>query len=262
MSAPTRSGKRKSLAARRRQLRFVIVGLFTALIVAGLSGAVYVLHLPQVTITSVGVTDGDYIDAAAVQSTAESLLAGSYGFVIPRAFTFLYPRTGIITSIHASFPSIKDVVVERRGLTALAVTVIERIPVARWCMSDQCYFMDDTGMVFAKADSVSGLAYSGLIEGDPSGQTFLDGEFAMLADFMTALPRATGRTPISALVDASDDVYVTLQEGGVIKFNLSSDLANVLANVTTTFASKQFSSGQSFDYADFRFGNKVYVKWK
>jgi hypothetical protein len=140
--------------------------------------------------------------------------------------------------------------------------VTERAPVARWCLSEQCYFMDDTGMIFGKADSVSGVEYSGLLTGDPEGQVFLDGGFPLLADFVARLPRATARTPVSVLIDENNDVDVAFQEGGVLKFNRTGDRTALLDTITTTFASKQFKSGASFDYADFRFGNKVYVKWK
>jgi cell division septal protein FtsQ len=262
MSAPTASRKRKSLADKRRQVRLFVLGLAGVLIVLVIGLGVYALRLPAVTIASVTVSDGNYVDTAAVQATAANLIKGSYAFIVPHAFAFTYPRGAIIATIKKSFPSVKDVTVARNGLTALAITVTERTPSARWCSDTQCYFMDDAGMIFTSAASVTGVAYSGLVTGDPTGQTYLGGGFPALATFIGMLPRATGRTPVSAAVDASNDVTVTFQEGGTIRFNRMSDLTSVLANVTATFASAQFKSGKAFDYADFRFGSKVYVKWK
>jgi hypothetical protein len=264
MSALTGSRKRKSLADRRRQLRLIVAGLVAALVISSLGGAVYALHLPAVTISSVTVSDGNYVDTTVVQGTAAELLKGSYAFIIPRSFSLLYPRSGIVAAIHASFPAIKDVTVVRQSLTALAISVTERTPVARWC-SDVCYFIDDAGMIFAPADSVAGVAYGGGFAASssaPIGQIFLNGGFPALADFIAKLPSATGHTPVSVSVDPADDVAVALDTGGLVKFNRSQDFASLIDSITTTFASKQFKSGTAFEYADFRFGASVYVKWK
>lgn len=241
-----------------RLIAFSVVGFA---VVAALGAGVYALRLPSVTIHTVTVSDGDFVDTRAVQGTVTDMLAGSYAFLIPRTFALSYPRTSIVAAIRSSFPAVKDVTVERRGLTALTVALTERVPVARWC-SGTCYFMDEGGMIFAPADSVSGLVYEGPIEGDPVGQAYLDGEFPALAGFVARLDVATGLTPLSVSVDATDDVAVTFAEGGSMRFSRMQDLASLEDSIRTTFASKQFAAHQALDYVDFRFGSSVYVKWK
>lgn len=258
-------GKRSRLALRRRRGRTLAFALLLMLAGVAAFGAVYGLHRSEVTISSVTVTGGAYADTAEIKRLVSELIAGSYARLVPRASSFFYPRAMIADSIKVSFPSVDAVSVKLTGLTALAVAVTERAPKARWCPLAEvegCYLMDASGNVFALADSVAGIAYRGRIDGDPLGQTFLDGEFPALEGFVARVPRATGRTVASVSVDADDDVEVVLDGGGVVRFARASDLERVIGNVAVTFGSKQFASGAPFEYADFRFGDKVYVKWK
>lgn len=255
------SRKRKSLAERRRAWRALLVAGVATLVIALAGVSVYALHLPTVTITSVTVTDGAYVRADEVKDIAYSFLQGSYALVVPRASTFFYPRSAIVRAIEHAFPAATDVSVTRTSLTALAIRVTERAPAARWC-GDECYFVDESGVIFAPAESVSGIQYRGSVNGTPVGQTYLDGGFPTLADFVGKLGSGIGRTIERVTVSADDDVSVVFADGGEVRFDRA-DIGDALLNtIVTTFHSKGFMTDRPLDYADFRFGQKVYVKWR
>ena len=225
--------------------------------------ALWAVRLPAVTITSIEVADARYADPAALSAAASAALSGSYAFIIPRASTFFFSRSEIGEELRVRFPSVTDVAIARNGLTALALSVVEREPAARGCREGGCFLMDAEGVLFAYAGSgdQAWLTYRGASAGE-LGNTYLGGGFPALHALVGTLSSSTGRTPASVSVDEHDDVTVRFAEGGEIRFVREADQAALLENISSTFVSRKFKDREAFEYADFRFGNSVYVKWK
>lgn len=253
--------RRVSLSARRRTARNVLAGLVTVALVAIVGGIVYVARLPALTVTTLTVEGTHYTSPSSVERVAHDATSGFALYLIPRASSVLFSSDAIRDVVIKTFAPIEDVTVRRTSLTAAVITVTERTPVARWC-SDTCYLMDAGGTIFAPTSATNFVVYRGAITGDPIGATYLGGRFSTLATLVTTLTTAIHRGAEGISVDDQGDVTLDLVGGGSILFALDADPAVLADNVTSTFASRQFKSGQAFDYADFRFGNKVYVKWK
>jgi hypothetical protein len=54
---------------------------------------------------------------------------------------------------------------------------------------------------------------------------------------------------------------LTFVEGGTLRFVRTGDTGATLANIASVFGSETFRSDRLFEYADFRYGDKVYVKF-
>ncbi len=263
----TPSQPKLRLKDKRRRLLWVKVAAGTGVVALSLSFLWYAVRLPEITIAEVEVNGTALAKVDVFTQIAESALQGSYGFFIPKNNALFIPTQQIASAIVAAFPEVESVSVTRDGWQRLVVSVTERTPSALWCARDEdevlCYLMNKSGFIF---DQASGgepyVQYFGALSGEPVGGTFLAGDFPLLDVFVSAVAKATNRTASSVLVDEHDDVDVTFVEGGTLKFVRTADQKETINNITSVFASRKFNTDEKLEYADFRFGNKVYVKFR
>jgi cell division septal protein FtsQ len=231
-----------------------------------LAGAFYVARLPSLMIADVEVRGAELVDAAKVRELVERELEGTYALLIPRANAFFAPRGEIEKLIKESFPPVASVTLSHRELETLVVTLAERTPSGVWCQMAEdggyCYLMDKGGYIYALAETREGhVRYSGDVTGEPVGQTYLSGTFKELHAFVEETGKTLNLVPASVLVEANGDAALTFTDGGVLRFVRTGDTEATLTNIASVFASQGFKSGRQFEYADFRYGNKVYVKF-
>ncbi len=237
----------------------------------------FVVRLPAITIASVEVKGTSAVSADALKSIAEEKLNGSYAFLIPHRNSLVFPKQKIESAITDALPPLAKITISRNGFNALTITAEERMAVALWCESTSadvetvssdvgapCYSMDKNGFIFASADNSSALVrFYGVIPGTPISSTYLGGDFASLNTLVTDIASSINRIPNSVAVDTeSNDVVVALKDGGLLKFVRTSDRLATLANIASVFASQSFKANKEFEYVDFRFGDKVYVKFR
>jgi len=261
-----RKKKKTSLVEKRIRARLVVGALFFLFIVVILVGLAYGARRPEVTISDVVVSGTNFVESNDAKKIAQESLEGSYLLLIPHKNSFVYPNRAIEDSLVEAFLPIKSVSIDRDGLTKLEVSVEERNPIALWCdntaSTSPCYYIDEEGLLFVSADGDSQqniMMYHGTSLG--LGEVFLGGAFPKLNELIGKLNTATGKTVREVTVDESNDVFVSLNEGGELRFVLDFDLPSLLDNVASVFSSKRFTTDEALEYADFRFGNKVYVKF-
>ncbi len=267
-------------------MAWVKVGAGTSVVVISLALLFFVSRLPQVTIAEVDVSGTNLVPAADVQALVMQKLSGTYAFFVPRANALVVPDGSLAAAIEASFPPVQSVSLSTQGFTKLAVAITERQPAALWCAgipsgeiaNDQnnatstsaapspggCYLMDSTGFIFAPSATTTGfLSFYGGVSGNPIGSTYLTGGFASLQGELQNIASSIHRTPTETLVDNNGtDVSVAFAEGGVVRFIRTADVQSTVDNIASVFASQSFQQNTNFEYADFRFGSKVYVKFQ
>lgn len=274
--------KKRPLRERRRRARAIVLLLWTLLFIGVAGGSVYALHRSEVTIRFVSITGVRLVREDLARSVAEQALSGSYALVIPRRSTFFFPRSDIERELMKTFHPIQGAVVERAGLTGIAIYLTERMPDALWCLSapsaetleaggtdskekESCFFMDMNGFVFAAAKDTSDrtdlLRFEGGNLSKPLGETYLPGAYQTLRRFLGDMGKTISRTPQRVFLDEHDDVHVFFKEGGEVRFAARDVGEPLLENVASVFASKRFTDGGAFEYVDFRFGSKVYIRW-
>ena len=274
MNAPDQPKLR--LRDRRRRLMWVKVAAGASVVVISLALIFYAARRPEVTITAIHVSGTHLVQADEVKAIAEQGLQGSYAYLVPYGNSLVAPLSAVHDAIMRSFPPIKSVSISRSGLQALDIQVQERAPVALWCLPAQaggtdatdtskpCYLMDADGYVFAHAAATDEyLRYFGPLSGNIIGSTYLDSGFASLDTLVTDIGKSIGHRPLSVTVDAtSNDVSVAFADDGILQFVRTAERQATLDNIASVFASQSFRDNKQFEYADFRFGNKVYVKFK
>ncbi|MDD4989509.1 MAG: hypothetical protein PHV42_03745 [Candidatus Pacebacteria bacterium] len=231
------------------------------------------------TIQNVQVEGSSGVSESLVESKVRDDLSGKYWRFISRANSLFYPGQKIETDILNSFPSVENVSVSRPDFHTLLIEVSERKPIALWCEGNTvsvppqdtpCFLMDKDGLIFAKAPSTlpeGFLYYFGgeMKEGNPIGQTFLDGEkIQNLSFFLGLLPRLHLK-PVALLADPNDELELYV-EGG-LKILLRSDMSYdvALQNFESLWNDPALGWAQkgipsTLQYIDLRFDNKVFYK--
>lgn len=263
------------LKDRRRRLMWVKVAAGSAVVALSLIAVWFVFRLPEVTIASVEVTGTKSVSADTLKALVEEKLNGAYAFFIPHRNSLVFPKGDIERAVANAFPLFAHVSISRNGFTGITLAVEDRVAVARWCegtgpqkgtdTSATCYDMDKDGFVFAPASTATpSVQFYGALSGTtPIGSTYIHGSFASLNSLVGAIASTVKRIPATVVVDTgSNDVDLAFTDGGVVKFVRTPDQQATLANIASVFASQSFKTNKEFEYVDFRFGDKVYVKFK
>jgi hypothetical protein len=259
--------RRKRMDPNTLQLIRQIVGGFLVLFfIALLVTAVwYVTRLPALTIATVDVSGGQTIQPDLVRTLVSAELEGEYLRLVPRRFSLLYPKSDLVVAAN-KIDRIKDVQIERRSLTSIAVTYDEFVPDALWCTraNAECVFLDATGYAFAKAPTLSGgafLRFEKLDVAPVTGvQAFATAPYQKIHDLVDLLEDKAWFVS-SVTTDSAGDAFLQLTKGGELKVALSDEPAEIVDNLFTVLASPEFAElgPGAFEYVDLRFGNKVFV---
>lgn len=268
---PRFSGGRKSpLRTKRRRTR-ALVALGVLILGAGATwGVGYATYLPQFSINHIEVVGADGISPDIIRTYVETqLFDGSHPF-FSRENLFLYPRRSLEEGIQKYFPRIHSVNISRKSFLAQAiqVTIEERGPRARWCASDSCYLMDDSGFIFAEEATSSPSTVPYTLRGalstssSPVGQKFL---LEHLTDVLTLLERLerAGFAPKGASVKSEPDFSVILEGGFELRAAFEEDPEKIVRNLELVLSSDALRGREDeLEYVDLRFGNRVYYKFE
>lgn len=271
-------GRRSSLRSkkfqeRKRKVLILKVFLAFALLFALLSGVLYGLHRPEVTIQNIGVVGEDVIPAQAITTLAREVLTGNYFWIIPRSTIFFYPRGAIEAALPRVYPKIKEASTSFKNLTTIEIVVEERQPFALWCGENRlegaipkCFFLDETGFIYGPAPDFTGDVYfhyyGSLPKSDPVGQHFLSQEeFSRLSFFFIALVERGINARDFAVRDDTDYEFY-LDNGIQVLFAREQDLTLLLQNLESVLISEKLKNVDlaTVEYIDLRFGNKVFYK--
>ncbi|OGG54833.1 hypothetical protein A3D62_02235 [Candidatus Kaiserbacteria bacterium RIFCSPHIGHO2_02_FULL_49_11] len=225
---------------------------------------------PALQIQDIAVSGNEVVTADEIKSIAGRVLSGTYFFLFPKSNTLWYPQGDIEATILSSFERLKEVSVSRENLTGISITVAERSPASLWCRelgNVTCYFLNDEGLIFAKAPDFTGNVffrfYGGIEASDPIGKTYLQEheEFSRAIGFIEAL-RGVGLLPIELRVVNGEDMELIMEDGTRVLISRNRDFSETFENLKIVLDSETFKkrAGLDIDYLDLRFGNKIYFK--
>jgi hypothetical protein len=281
--------RQTKLAARRRR-RIVFMSVY-GVAAAGifLCGLSYISQLPSFAVSQITVEGNSRLSAAAIQSIVFKDLIGNYMGLFSKRNIFLYQKQAIQHDILA-LPLVKTATISQQGLTGITVSITERDQTSRWCSGvtgiSDCYSVDDSGFIFAKAadaactadhvclvDSASSSASfiyrDGVISG-PIGSHVLDSnQFKKIGFFMNQLTGLAVEPREAILSNSTTTSYMTilLAKGGKLIVNTADDLSVVLGNISSVISNRAVAPSLSqflatLDYIKLDIGNKIVYKLK
>lgn len=261
------------LAKKKRKQLFSKIGSILFILLFILVGAIFILRVKQINISDIRIKGNSTISKQTLKEFVQEKIFGNYIFVFPKSNIFLYPKKDLQISLLENFKEIKETEVSFENFQSISIKIEERKPYALYCgdyvsTTTSCYFLDEDGLIFTKAPDFSGnvfLRYFGVLDKEDliGGQFMPSKDFKEINFFLTSLSKIN-IVPIAFSVLDENDFEVHLENGGKILFGRAQNLSDVYENIQSVFDSEDFNKDNlpNLDYADFRFGNKVYFKFK
>ncbi|MEK9184957.1 MAG: hypothetical protein AAB866_02205 [Patescibacteria group bacterium] len=226
--------------------------LFLLIIIVG--GFSYSLKSPILRIKNIEVIGNVSVSSKEIVDFVKSELTGNYFFLFPKNNSLLYPRSFIHNSILSSFIQLDNIDVRLKNLNTLEINVSERKPYVLWCAGElmdtnECYFMDKSGLIFAKAPSFSGnvfIQYYGKKYSE-------ENQFKEIDSFVQAIQKLDILVIAVSVKDNGD--FEIVSKTGKIIFNNKKSYDDILTNLIAILKEKK-----NINYIDLRYGNKVYFK--
>lgn len=264
----------KERAERKRRRRKRILIFFAVLALTAVVGLVSLLHLRTFRIETVTVEGTESIEQTKIEGDIRGQLDGTYMFIIPRDSIFFYSKDRISRYIKETYPEIQQFSVKLTSPNEITVSIEERKPVGVWCEggdSAKCFFIDEKGVLFQTAPSITGsvyFKYEGMLESgtstNPLLATFLpEFQFKKLNEFAAGIKSRREFTPIGFVRTKDSEGSVVTAEGVLLRIALNKDLDAVAINLTSALnASSLKDPGvrSTLEYIDLRFGNSLYYK--
>ncbi len=251
------------LAAKRKRAKRRVALFFSLFLLLCVGAFIWLTWQPYLRMNEVVVQDS-------LRPLVESELAGSYLGVVPRNSFFFVPKSSIRAAILKSRPDVQAVSISRETVTKLAVSLHERVGVAKWCgvmrLSEigPCYLFDASGYIYMEQASTSATlnpfaVYSALEDGGspPRGNTLKDAE-SLPAVFEFARTVASFGSAAAVVAIREDEVDVELESGTMLTY-VRGDEQGAYANLISAKNNLNLADG-SLTYVDLRFPGKVYLK--
>jgi len=252
---PLRVKRRREKAAKIAAAIFAAFLLFLV--------AAFLSNLPSVRIASVEIEGVSAIPNEGLNQVISEELDGKYLGLFSKSNILLYPRKELLAKVESAFKRIKSADFHMKNLTTVILSVEERKPAGFWChsrgsdplFSKNCYFLDESGFIFAPAPDFFGTTYLKFYGGPES--------FGQINLFLSKLSLFKVK-PIELSVSGDGDYEIAIEGGGRIIVNPAKDLAVALENLRVLLTQSELSKNQDFplalDYIDLRYGNKVFYK--
>ncbi len=265
---------------RKRRTKFLFVALLAFTILT--AGTVAFLRRSDFQVTDVQVRGVQALDSNDILRQAHADFSGYYLWVIPKSNILLFSKRALRERLMQEFPGIDSLIVSFNTRNAITITVTEKEPTDVWCRTtDDCYFIDPTGMIYRQAPVFSDgiyIVFSGSTLELPSN--IIRARFISEQDFTTTkkIVADLKEYPISVLgVHSEDTGDISLRIENIKGHKLSTatkllvtiatNQQSIIQNLDLLMADKGFtnalvSRGHELEVIDFRFPGKIYYKFK
>ncbi len=140
--------KNNKRAVKRNKQRKRLFISFLVLCLVVLAVFVYVMRIEALQIQTISVVKNQFVQTETIVAEAQTSLLGNRVFVIPKSNTIFLSKKDIARELTKRFTEIESLKITRNGLTGLEIDVKERDASYTLCQTENCYYLDRTGVVF------------------------------------------------------------------------------------------------------------------
>jgi len=267
-SRQKRVRRKKNRTTKSLVWQFVYGGVVMLIVVLLGYGVWYVTRLPTFTLSGVVVSGGETVSDDEVTNVVETELEGTYMLLIPKKFTYLFPKENILEKLN-EISRVHNISLEKANRNTLAVSFEEYIPYALWCTDAQtdssCEFLSASGYAFTKAPPLRGGAFvRHFVEGrvpETGVQLFEESDMERMEALMDGFELELDlRTLAITHTSAGDETY-HLSGGGELFVSLQQSAQTTFDNLRSLLESPEYKhvGPGNFQYIDLRFGNRVFI---
>jgi hypothetical protein len=223
---------------------------------------VYLTHYDNFEIVDFHIDQVNFAPKESFEKIIKEELSKNFLYIIGRNNILFLPTSEIEQKIKSNFSEIKFLELKRVGFRSIALKITEYEKTALWC-NQECYFLNEDGMAFAKAESYQKLpVFQGLERDSYLNQNYLEKEY--FKNIMTLISLLQEMTiEIKNIKSDDGDSFVLATEIGLnLLYDKKGDPVEVANNLNALIKKDaiNFAQLKNIEYIDLRFGNKVYYK--
>ncbi len=267
------------LAQKKKKLFWVKAVMFFILLLIVLAIPPSLSQIQTFRIHDIKISGNEIVSKDELTEYVWQKISGNYFWIFAKNNILIFPRTSLKQNIFQDFFRIKNIDISIVDKNTINIDIKERDPFAVWCSShmdadkpvftNECYFLDERGFVFARSPDFSGniyMHYYGNISlGNPISQQFLpQNELAQIHSFVEKI-RGLG-FPVAHVFSYGDgDIEVQTDYGGNILFTTREPIEKPFENLKLLLNDKvsvpeKDDFIKNIDYIDLRFGKKLFFK--
>jgi len=244
--------------------RFFWLGILTLFIIGT---TFYFLFFSEIfQVEKVIITGEKKVSAAEIKLLIEKKSENKILFFKTKSI-FLVNLNGIRKDILNNFPQIAGIEIKRGLPDTLNIVVIERLGLAIWCREEQCFLLDNEGVIFEEALSERDLIkvidrqninYFSL------GKKVIEKERMSQILEITSKLESDLKIPLKEFMIVSENkLIVTTADKWEIYLNLQSDIEWQLTKLRAVLEEKIFpEERKNLEYIELRFGNFAPYKYR
>lgn len=254
---------------RRKRLILKAI-IFAFIFVAFFAGIAAFFRIPYFQVEKIEISGNSLVNTNDLIEAVKIKLDGKYLGLFPKRNIFIMPKGKSLTMLPQEFKRIKNINIDKKYFSAIAVKIEERSNSALFCQKENCAYADESGFVFEKAPYFSGAVFLKLIDQrwpdkvieDFMGSNLIEeSEFKKILEFGGLTAKTGGG--ITEVVLKKENIYeFYTKEGWKIILNDKNEPQSAYLNLTTALDSNIKDKRTKLDYIDLRLGNKIYFKYK
>ncbi len=261
----------------QKKKKYIVISCVTAIVVVFF---VLFLRIPYFQVTHISFSGLETIEEASIEKRVETLLSGSYLWVLPKRNIFLIHKKTIIADLAATYSRIDTIKIHKQ-LHTVDIRITERIPTSIWCQhptDTACYFVHTDGTIFDTAGVFSNplyFMYSTPVSdrATPIGQHVLsDTDFVRITQIKDTV-KDYGMTMYGYGLYSENEEYFYITPitsgtlGAYIKTRKDQSSQTIVSNLVTALKTDVLRKEKEHnflntEYIDLRFDGKVIYKLK
>ncbi len=263
----------------------------------------FISKLEKINISNINIEGNKIVKSEDILEIVNKNIEGNYLQLFSKSNILIYPKSKIKKELLVNFLRIEDLIISFNNFHSIDINVIERKSFALYCENavvqqqlpelgetststdlvlkvpseEKCYFMDDTGYIYAEAMSFSDDVYfkyqqesfkrKDLVLKAPSplGEIYLseakEGQFEKVNLFIRFL-KDINMNVYKLLIKENGDYELSFGKDSLLIFDEKQDFEILLENLQAVLIDLGDLEKQEFEYIDLRFDNKVLYKFK
>lgn len=264
-----RSTYSKIKVAKKKKSNSVFLVWLIVIAIILLGSVIALLFLPFWQINKIEAAGTEKISASEFIDAAEHFLSGFWLKKIPKNNYFLISSDKLAIKFEEKFPGLKEIKILKKFPSSLAVEARDREKMMIYCGKIDCFYLDETGVIFEDAPEI----YGGLkaVLKDNSDREIKKGEKAIepkLVNFVVQTQKLMNDKININLVNfeiskySSSDISAVTPEEWKILLDSNLDLTEQVLSLKKILEEKIKDQRTMLEYIDLRIENRVYYKMK
>ena len=232
----------------------------------------YAVRMPYLRVDRVEISGMQLLSASEIEQAVRADLSGFFWLVIPRDNFFFISSRRISDDIPRKFPQLSSMEVDKKFPKKIVITVKERQLWGVYCfrlpaaISTPCFYLDTRGTAYEEFSRFEGwllpLVYGP--EAPKLGEAAVSAEKLEFFREARAAMESAGRRLLSMGLSTTtpDDVRLGLAEGWEGWVTATRPVAEWLGALKTLLESDVGEKRFQLEYADLRFGSKIFYKYR